>query len=232
MIESKRLFVLADPSFMNPAATTCFILFMTIVSVHAIPCDNSTNTCQNGGSCINSQCVCALGYTGNLCSIDVCLPSPCENGATCRVLTTGNYTCLCAEGFSGYNCSVSPTETNEYKWLVDAQNKLQSAYDKVMSYGIKTSLPVMAFIVIVVIIAAVIFYRKWQASKNANQSSDMMATAMSAVEHAGMGTMSIADVGYALFTEVCCFITTLVFFCVVVPTLGNLHHHRHHPRSL
>ncbi|KAG7270365.1 hypothetical protein CRUP_003919 [Coryphaenoides rupestris] len=71
------------------------------------PC--SVNECLNGASCYlkgtSPICVCAPGYTGQYCQIDVdeCQSNPCLNGATC-VDGVHSFTCLCLPSYSGELC--------------------------------------------------------------------------------------------------------------------------------
>jgi len=64
----------------------------------------------NGATCFDKvyayTCVCARGYTGYNCEIDVddCVSSPCMNGSTCTD-SPGAYACTCAAGFSGASCA-------------------------------------------------------------------------------------------------------------------------------
>lgn len=58
--------------------------------------------CLNEGACLDGQCRCAEGFSGERCEIDnrdPCIGVVCENGGTC---TDGN--CICADGFHGTNC--------------------------------------------------------------------------------------------------------------------------------
>ncbi|KAK1884485.1 Versican core protein, partial [Dissostichus eleginoides] len=72
-----------------------------------LPC--TTNVCQNSGTCYrrNTQnmCVCAPGFTGQLCETDVdeCQSNPCLNGATC-LDGVASFTCLCLPSYSGELC--------------------------------------------------------------------------------------------------------------------------------
>lgn len=71
------------------------------------------NPCFNGGKCDSSpidgraKCTCPLGYTGELCEIDIneCAigGSPCEHGGVC-VNTPGSFRCDCPRGFEGDRC--------------------------------------------------------------------------------------------------------------------------------
>ena len=76
--------------------------------------------CQNEGACTASpiksllpldayECLCADGYTGRNCDIDVfdCGSNPCQNGGTCEDLV-GTYSCSCSSGWSGENCIDTP----------------------------------------------------------------------------------------------------------------------------
>ncbi|XP_037608135.1 LOW QUALITY PROTEIN: versican core protein-like [Sebastes umbrosus] len=72
-----------------------------------LPC--STNVCHHGGSCYKKHtqhiCVCAPGYTGQLCETDVdeCRSNPCLNGATC-LDGVDSFSCLCLPSYSGRLC--------------------------------------------------------------------------------------------------------------------------------
>ncbi|KAH8296515.1 hypothetical protein KR054_007352 [Drosophila jambulina] len=74
------------------------------------PCDQ--HPCQNNGTCVQSgmgtTCICQPGYTGALCnSSDICHPSPCLNGGSCRLLPGNLYQCHCPAGFTGTRCAHS-----------------------------------------------------------------------------------------------------------------------------
>ncbi|KAM4607971.1 protein delta homolog 2 [Polymixia lowei] len=60
------------------------------------------------GSCQQPwQCSCEPGWAGRFCDKDVLLCSkeePCQNGATCLMEDSGEYSCLCPDGFHGKNC--------------------------------------------------------------------------------------------------------------------------------
>ncbi|XP_058473568.1 versican b [Solea solea] len=72
-----------------------------------LPC--SITVCHNGGSCYKrgaqNICVCAPGYTGQLCETDVdeCQSNPCLNGATC-LDGFNSFTCLCLPSYTGELC--------------------------------------------------------------------------------------------------------------------------------
>ena len=66
--------------------------------------------CLNGGVCKlgpngEESCLCAVGYTGNLCDakIDYCDPNPCKNGGEC-VSLIGGHVCSCTTDSSGKDC--------------------------------------------------------------------------------------------------------------------------------
>ena len=94
------------------------VLFTIIQHLH-LPamqaCDSSP--CLNGATCFNSQdinqyvCICASGFEGTRCEIDIdsCLSGPCLNGATCTDLVSG-YECTCPGGFGGANCQIGKCE--------------------------------------------------------------------------------------------------------------------------
>ena len=66
--------------------------------------------CQNGATCKDKiadyQCVCAEGWTGRNCAVDIneCELGFCQNGATCKN-SNGSYTCSCVPGYTDRNCS-------------------------------------------------------------------------------------------------------------------------------
>lgn len=72
-------------------------------------------SCLNGATCMNTidsfTCLCAVGFTGMRCEIDVCATSnPCQNGGVCYVqqLEGQEVTrCNCSAPFTGQNCSNS-----------------------------------------------------------------------------------------------------------------------------
>ncbi|XP_074473101.1 versican core protein isoform X2 [Sebastes fasciatus] len=79
----------------------------TVDVTELLPC--STNVCHHGGSCYKKHtqhiCVCAPGYTGQLCETDVdeCRSNPCLNGATC-LDGVDSFSCLCLPSYSGRLC--------------------------------------------------------------------------------------------------------------------------------
>lgn len=67
--------------------------------------------CHNGGSCESGpgwfRCVCAQGFSGPDCRINVneCSPQPCLGGATC-IDGIGGFTCICPKGRRGARCEI------------------------------------------------------------------------------------------------------------------------------
>ncbi|PSN57394.1 Multiple epidermal growth factor-like domains protein 8 [Blattella germanica] len=62
-------------------------------------CDSEHHVCRNG------QCVCADGWTGNNCSINMC-PNNCTSDKKQGICNKKYGCCLCAPGFGGEDCSV------------------------------------------------------------------------------------------------------------------------------
>nr|XP_033468371.1 protein delta homolog 2 [Epinephelus lanceolatus] len=62
------------------------------------------------GSCEQPwQCSCAAGWAGRFCDKDLMACSerqPCQNGATCVMEDSGEYSCLCPEDFHGRDCQL------------------------------------------------------------------------------------------------------------------------------
>ncbi|MEX2596457.1 MAG: hypothetical protein WEC59_05950 [Salibacteraceae bacterium] len=59
--------------------------------------------CQNGGTCLEGNCECPVGFSGEECELeDKCISQnvTCENGGTC---TDG--TCDCADNYYGETCA-------------------------------------------------------------------------------------------------------------------------------
>ncbi|KAK2149235.1 hypothetical protein LSH36_460g02011 [Paralvinella palmiformis] len=74
-------------------------------------CD--VNPCENNATCVGSDnnytCICAPGYTGYHCEIDLCNPSPCQNATECIDLGH-DFQCTCRPGFSGAHCEINVNE--------------------------------------------------------------------------------------------------------------------------
>lgn len=81
-----------------------------------------SSPCQNGGTCVDSNgfeshsssCLCAPGFTGEFCeiNIDACESNPCLNGGTC----TNHglvYACVCLPAFTGLICNISMDSCSE-----------------------------------------------------------------------------------------------------------------------
>ncbi|XP_049908549.1 versican b isoform X1 [Epinephelus moara] len=102
----------------HPDSTTYSVEASTVNVQDLLPC--STSVCHNGGSCFQrgeqNICVCAPGYTGQLCEIDVdeCQCNPCLNGATC-LDGVNSFTCLCLPSYSGELCE-QDTEVCGFGW--------------------------------------------------------------------------------------------------------------------
>ncbi|CAF1213556.1 unnamed protein product [Adineta steineri] len=69
--------------------------------------------CNNGGSCVNSMCMCTSQYIGPSCQYEnpCTKTNPCLNSGTCfgRYNVTGAlYTqCFCLQGYTGVNCETT-----------------------------------------------------------------------------------------------------------------------------
>ncbi len=70
------------------------------------PCDpKGTTECEDGSTTFT--CVCDSGFTGQNCSdIDLCLPDPCSNGATCSIGPGNTTICTCLPGYTGELCEL------------------------------------------------------------------------------------------------------------------------------
>ena len=66
---------------------------------------SENSECQNNGFCRNKVCICASGWTGATCKIDIdeCSLGTCMNSYSCQN-TMGGYICNCTQGFNGKNC--------------------------------------------------------------------------------------------------------------------------------
>lgn len=88
---------------------------ITYICEYQVPCIGNSS-CQNNAQCYVNMgqdlCICAPGFTGELCeiNIDECLEAPCLNGGNC---TDGNnnYTCDCTNTYhEGFNCEIEQTD--------------------------------------------------------------------------------------------------------------------------
>ncbi|XP_070555564.1 uncharacterized protein [Ptychodera flava] len=68
----------------------------------------SYNPCENGATCQEAEdmkCVCAPGFTGQICAQDNCSSNPCANDGSCTdVLLPMAFRCTCAAGWQGTYC--------------------------------------------------------------------------------------------------------------------------------
>uniref|UniRef100_A0A7N8XXP7 Delta-like protein n=1 Tax=Mastacembelus armatus TaxID=205130 RepID=A0A7N8XXP7_9TELE len=77
-----------------------------------------SNPCLNGGSCAETsqgyECLCAPGWTGPSCSINVdeCLGNPCSHGGTCQDLVNG-FRCTCPPQWTGKTCLIDANECDD-----------------------------------------------------------------------------------------------------------------------
>jgi len=82
----------------------------------------SSSPCMNGSTCVDGactyaacimqwSCVCASGWAGALCDVDLdeCSSYPCANAATC-VDGVFSYACVCGAGYTGFNCEADIVE--------------------------------------------------------------------------------------------------------------------------
>ena len=82
----------------------------------------ASSPCMNGSTCVDGactyaaclfqfSCVCADGWAGTLCEVnlDECSSYPCGAGSTC-VDWIFSYVCVCGSGYAGYNCVVDVNE--------------------------------------------------------------------------------------------------------------------------
>ena len=63
-------------------------------------------SCFNGGwrgtyDCLTGNCICALGWKGDLCDCQTTCPRNCSGKGQCQC----NGECVCDVGFSGVDCS-------------------------------------------------------------------------------------------------------------------------------
>ncbi|CAL8288019.1 unnamed protein product [Merluccius merluccius] len=96
-------------TFQITAADECGAETQVSVQVFVSPCD-----CGNGGSCVSKMdavagsgeyvCVCADGFTGDRCEVDVddCKPNPCRLGRCIDGRNT--FSCVCPPGMTGNTC--------------------------------------------------------------------------------------------------------------------------------
>ncbi|XP_039624856.1 neurogenic locus notch homolog protein 1-like [Polypterus senegalus] len=104
----------------NIATCQCRPEYIGEFCQHPNPCSAGPSPCANSGTCVpsypnaaspsNFTCVCAPGWTGSLCSINIhqseCpFPSPCHQGATC-INKMGQFTCLCPPEKTGLRCDI------------------------------------------------------------------------------------------------------------------------------
>uniref|UniRef100_A0A671X8U3 Versican core protein n=1 Tax=Sparus aurata TaxID=8175 RepID=A0A671X8U3_SPAAU len=121
LLESRPQMPEKTPATQQPESGTesAYSVEASTVNVRdLLPC--TTNVCQNGGSCYKKGaqniCVCAPGYTGQLCETDVdeCQSNPCLNGATC-LDGVNSFTCLCLPSYTGELCE-QDTELCGFGW--------------------------------------------------------------------------------------------------------------------
>lgn len=70
--------------------------------------------CQNGGTCMNDQCVCPPGYIGANCeNKDLCYGVTCQHNGVCN-----NGMCACAVGYEGRYCDTLSRDKFLGNWVV------------------------------------------------------------------------------------------------------------------
>lgn len=85
----------------NLILTSTFLLLLSVLfSCTPDPCKDVN--CQNGGTCIEGECACPAGYTGDNCEILIvdCGAVTCTNGGVCV-----DGSCVCPNGYDGIDCA-------------------------------------------------------------------------------------------------------------------------------
>lgn len=99
--------------------TKLFILLILLLGIFTT-CENDPCkevNCSNGGTCVDGDCICKVGYSGSNCEYytDLCANINCQNGGEC---IEGN--CDCLTGFAGENCQneLAPPGTFRVQQLI------------------------------------------------------------------------------------------------------------------
>ncbi|XP_061077777.1 lactadherin-like isoform X2 [Conger conger] len=105
------------PSFSLAFLAACLLLG-TLCTVRGDYCE--VNICLNGGTCVTGVgeapyfCICADGFTGDVCNATEtgpCSANPCKNNGVCEATSSlrrgdvfTEYVCKCQPGFDGVHC--------------------------------------------------------------------------------------------------------------------------------
>ena len=103
-----------------------------VATIGMVSCDTDACkdvVCDNGGICVDGDCVCPDGFGGVDCATDYCAELTCENGT--EVAASGGCDCVCDAGYEGVSC-----DTEERAEFIGTYNVTEACTSGNYTYSI------------------------------------------------------------------------------------------------